>query len=77
MYWFILSISVTFCHILVRYNVRYGRVDANDKEVEDAAAAADIHDRVLSFTDSTYKACSIILNQYNYFRSVCIILDHM
>ncbi|EDV29654.1 uncharacterized protein TRIADDRAFT_20003 [Trichoplax adhaerens] len=38
-------------HESIRYNVRYGRADANDDEVEEAAAAADIHDRVLRFTD--------------------------
>jgi ABC-type multidrug transport system fused ATPase/permease subunit len=37
-------------HYIRRYNIRYGRVDASDGEVEDAANAADIHERVLSFT---------------------------
>ncbi|KAM4626385.1 ATP-binding cassette sub-family B member 6 [Discoglossus pictus] len=32
-------------------NIRYGRVSASDQEVEDAAAAADIHERILSFRD--------------------------
>ncbi len=36
--------------LIFRYNIRYGRVDATDDEVEDAAIAADIHERVLSFT---------------------------
>ncbi|KAI0233623.1 ATP-binding cassette sub-family B member 6, mitochondrial [Lamellibrachia satsuma] len=35
----------------IRYNIRYGRVTANDDEVEDAARAADIHDRIMSFTN--------------------------
>ena len=34
----------------IRYNIRYGRVDATDDEVEEAATAADIHERILSFT---------------------------
>lgn len=33
-----------------RYNIRYGRVEATDEEVETAADAADIHERILSFT---------------------------
>ena len=33
----------------IRYNIRYGRVGATDQEVEEAAAAADIHSRILSF----------------------------
>ncbi|KAJ3297006.1 Homocysteine S-methyltransferase 1 [Borealophlyctis nickersoniae] len=35
----------------IRYNIRYGRVDATDAEVEAAAKAAHIHDRILSFPD--------------------------
>jgi len=37
-----------------RYNIRYGRVAASDEEVEDAARAADIHDRIVTFTDGQY-----------------------
>ena len=37
-----------------RFNIRYGRVDASDEEIEEAAKAADIHDRILSFTDGMY-----------------------
>lgn len=36
---------------LCRNNIRYGRVTAEDEEVEQAAAAADIHDRIMSFPD--------------------------
>lgn len=32
-------------------NIRYGRVQATDEEVQEAARAADIHDRILSFPD--------------------------
>ncbi|KAG8432250.1 hypothetical protein GDO86_016768 [Hymenochirus boettgeri] len=35
----------------IRNNIRYGRVSASDEEVEEAAAAADIHQRILSFRD--------------------------
>ncbi|XP_010290613.1 PREDICTED: ATP-binding cassette sub-family B member 6, mitochondrial [Phaethon lepturus] len=32
-------------------NIRYGRILATDQEVQEAAQAADIHDRILSFPD--------------------------
>ncbi|KAM9305250.1 ATP-binding cassette sub-family B member 6 [Gastrophryne carolinensis] len=35
----------------IRNNIRYGRVSATDEEVEQAAAAADIHERILTFRD--------------------------
>ncbi|XP_026785121.3 ATP-binding cassette sub-family B member 6 [Pangasianodon hypophthalmus] len=35
----------------IRENIRYGRISASDQEVEDAAIAADIHDKILSFSD--------------------------
>jgi ATP-binding cassette subfamily B protein len=35
----------------IRYNIRYGRVDATDAEVEAAARAAHIHDFILSLPD--------------------------
>ncbi|XP_063285369.1 ATP-binding cassette sub-family B member 6 [Pelobates fuscus] len=35
----------------IRNNIRYGRVSASDREVEEAAIAADIHDRIVSFRD--------------------------
>ncbi|KAK3108532.1 hypothetical protein FSP39_010045 [Pinctada imbricata] len=33
----------------IRYNIRYGNVKAKDEEVERAADAADIHERILGF----------------------------
>ncbi len=33
----------------IRENIRYGRISASDQEVEEAAAAADIHHKILSF----------------------------
>nr|AHK05635.1 ATP-binding cassette transporter sub-family B member 6 [Tigriopus japonicus] len=35
----------------IRYNIRYGRPDATDNEVEDAARHADIHDKIMGFPD--------------------------
>jgi ATP-binding cassette, subfamily B, heavy metal transporter len=35
----------------IRYNIRYGRVDASDAEVEDAARAAHIHDFIASLPE--------------------------
>jgi len=35
----------------IRYNIRYGRVDASDFEVEQAAIAADIHDKIQTFPE--------------------------
>ena len=32
-------------------NIRYARIDATDQEVEDAAAHADIHEKILTFKD--------------------------
>lgn len=37
--------------IFYRYNIRYGRVTATESEVEDAAKAADIHERIQTFPD--------------------------
>ncbi|CAN7998065.1 unnamed protein product [Ixodes pacificus] len=33
----------------IRYNIRYGRVEASDVEVEDAARAAELHQQILTF----------------------------
>jgi ABC-type transport system involved in Fe-S cluster assembly fused permease/ATPase subunit len=35
----------------VRYNIRYGRMDATDEEVEKAAKAASLHDTVMRMSD--------------------------
>lgn len=35
----------------VEYNIRYGKVDASDEEVRDAAKLAHIHERIMSFPD--------------------------
>ncbi|KAL5261169.1 hypothetical protein ACHWQZ_G007019 [Mnemiopsis leidyi] len=35
----------------IRYNIRYGRVDCNDPEVEEASRNADIHNSIINFPD--------------------------
>ncbi|KAM3585387.1 uncharacterized protein V6R79_016624 [Siganus canaliculatus] len=35
----------------IQNNIRYGRISASDQEVEEAAIAADIHDKILAFPD--------------------------
>uniref|UniRef100_A0A8C7V649 ATP-binding cassette sub-family B member 6 n=1 Tax=Oryzias sinensis TaxID=183150 RepID=A0A8C7V649_9TELE len=35
----------------IRENIRYGRISASDQEVEEAAMAADIHDKIMTFPD--------------------------
>lgn len=35
----------------IQNNIRYGRISASDEEVEEAAMAADIHDKIMSFPD--------------------------
>ncbi|XP_051983424.1 ATP-binding cassette sub-family B member 6 [Xyrauchen texanus] len=35
----------------IRDNIRYGRVTATDEEVEEAAIAADIHDKIIAFPE--------------------------
>lgn len=35
----------------IQNNIRYGRISANDQEVEEAALAADIHDKIMSFPE--------------------------
>lgn len=43
----------------IRYNIRYGNVDATDQEVEEAADNADIHERILSFPDGKKKQAEV------------------
>jgi len=35
----------------IMYNIRYGRIEASDQEVEEAAKLADIHNSILGFPD--------------------------
>lgn len=39
----------------IRYNIRYGRVTATEEEIENAADAADIHNRILTFPSSKFR----------------------
>ncbi|KAL5432606.1 hypothetical protein PMIN06_011956 [Paraphaeosphaeria minitans] len=39
-------------NISIKENVRYGNLDATDKDVMDACIAADIHDCIMSFPDA-------------------------
>lgn len=34
-----------------RFNISYGKVEANDSEVMNSAMAAEIHDRIMKFPD--------------------------
>ncbi|XP_029376334.1 ATP-binding cassette sub-family B member 6 [Echeneis naucrates] len=36
----------------IRDNIRYGRISASDQEVEEAAIAADIHDKIMAFPEA-------------------------
>lgn len=35
----------------LKYNIKYGRLDATDEEIIEAAQAADIHDNIMKFAD--------------------------
>lgn len=43
-----------FCFFRDRYNIRYGRVAATDEDVDQAAKAADIHEKVLTLKDGKF-----------------------
>lgn len=47
--WIVSSREILFHVFSVRFNIQYGRITASETEVEEAAAAADIHDRILTF----------------------------
>ncbi|KJE88983.1 abc transporter [Capsaspora owczarzaki ATCC 30864] len=38
-------------HDTIRYNIRYGRQDATEAELENATRAAEMHDKIMSFPD--------------------------
>ena len=38
-------------HNTIKYNIRYGRLDALDEDVIAAAKSADIHEKILTFPD--------------------------
>lgn len=39
----------------IKYNIRYGRLDATDEEVIEAARAADIHDAIMNNFPDKYE----------------------
>jgi ATP-binding cassette subfamily B protein len=41
----------------VRYNIAYAKPGATDAEVDEAARAAQIHDRILSFPGMFFGLC--------------------
>ena len=43
----------TFSVTCTRYNIQYGRIGAPDSQVEEAATAADMHSRILTFPNGT------------------------
>ena len=38
-------------HWIARYNIRYGRLTASDAETEEAAQAAEIHDKIVTMPE--------------------------
>ena len=47
-------------YLSFRYNIRYGRFDAADEELDDAAKGADIHSKILTFPDGRYFVFSFV-----------------
>lgn len=41
----------------IRDNIRYGRISASDQEVEEAAIAADVHDKIMTFPEGNLLLC--------------------
>jgi ABC-type multidrug transport system fused ATPase/permease subunit len=37
--------------VQVRYNINYGNLDSSDEDVLEAARAASIHDRIMTFPE--------------------------
>lgn len=55
----------------IQENIRYGRITANDQEVEEAALAADIHHKILSLPDgaSLFLDCIYILHVFTSYKN--------
>ena len=62
--------------IHVRYNIRYGRIGAADSDVEEAASAADMHSRILTFPNGK-NTCYIAGNVFPIARSGWLLRGHM
>ena len=43
--------NIAVISTILSSNIRYARIEATDREVEDAAAHADIHEKILTFKD--------------------------
>lgn len=52
----------------IRDNIRYGRITATDQEVEEAALAADIHDKIMAFPEGGV----LSVNLKHFFIYYCI-----
>lgn len=60
--------KVSYCFIFFinyhyfRYNINYGRLDATDVDIINAARGADIHERILTFPDGyDTEACYLLI----------------
>ncbi len=65
----------------IAYNIRYGRPEAGEADVETAAAHADIHHRILGtkamYTASSIEFCSLsVLHLQIYLLDVLVLLFH-
>lgn len=43
--------SKVYYKLYFRFNINYGKVEANDSEIINAAMAAEIHERIMKFPD--------------------------
>ena len=48
----------------IRYNIRYGNQQADDVDVLEAAEAADIHNRILSFPEGKTAVKMSLIQQF-------------
>jgi len=53
----------------IRYNIRYGRCDATDEEVEEAAKLAQVHDKIMAMPDGNY----LIIKNLNTIKYICML----
>lgn len=55
----------------IQNNIRYGRVSANDQEVEEAAIAADIHDKIMTFPEGSVEITYVLNISVTVFQTCC------
>lgn len=53
----------------IQNNIRYGRISANDQEVEEAALAADIHDKIMAFPEGSVEITYALNISVNVFQT--------